>query len=66
MYAYDLTPKFRKQLDDAVALWSCGDEADMIALIYTVQADGFAEGCNYTRDRVAEFLKIGGGDSSNG
>lgn len=63
----DLTCRLRGQLQEAVDCWNRGDDADMIALLHAVQTDGFNEGCNYTRDRVAEFLvKIEGGDSSNG
>lgn len=60
MSAYDLTPKYRKKLEDAVISWNLGEEHDMLDLLYKLYDEAFAEGCLYAKDRVVEFLSAEG------
>lgn len=52
----DMTSRFYKKIEEAVAYWNLGDKENMVDLMYAVHADGFAEGCDHTKKSVIEFL----------
>lgn len=52
----DLTSQFYKKIESAVAYWNLGERENMIDLLCAVHADGFAEGCDHTKECIKDLL----------
>lgn len=56
MYIADVTSRYYKKIEEAVAYWNLGDKENMVDLMHAAHADGFAEGCDHMKKCVIEFL----------